>query len=434
MNSIFRHALTLTLALGGSLAAAAYAGPKVQINYLHGFTGPDRPVMEKLVTQFNASHPNIEVKAQAQPWGTTWQQLGPLVASGRAPDVVAINEDQITGFAARGALTPLSSAELKTASANTANFFKPLAQTSMYKSATYGLPLQSSALAMYYNKDLLKKMGVSSVPKNQADFIKAAQACTTDKAGKHPGEAGFDAKNLVTWGAGMPTPWMGGSIAYSVLRQYGGDLVDKQQNADFNSPAAASALQFLVDWTNKYQVGPANATEASEITAFRQGKTCFNFNGVWMLEQYNGQDGLSFGVAPLPRFGTQDAAWGGSSHLTLPKQRANYDKNKRAASLEFISWMTQPAQNLTWTVTGSLPTSQAIAKDKSFDNNPVSGLFDSLTTVYSTSGYPWVGQVRGAWDAAVESAILGKKNVKQALADGQTEANKQIEQARKSIR
>ena len=242
-----------------------------------------------------------------------------------------------------GALTPLTSAELKSAAANTANFFKPLAQTSMYKNVTYGLPLQSSALAMYYNKDLLKKAGVGSVPKTRPTSSRPRQACTTDKAGKHPGESGFDAKNLTTWGAGMPTPWMGGSLAYSVLRQYGGDLVDKQQNAGFNSPAAVSALQFLVDWINKYQFSPANATEASEITAFRQGKTCFNFNGVWMLDQYKGQDGLNFGVAPLPRFGSQDAAWGRASHLTLPKQRANYDKNKRS-SRPGVHFLDDPAR------------------------------------------------------------------------------------------
>ena len=210
--------------------------------------------------------------------------------------------------------------------------------------------------------------------------------------------------------------------------------MDKQQNAAFNSPAAVNAVQFLVDWIQKYQISPANATEQSEITAFRQGKTCFNFNGVWMLDQYKGQSGLNFAISPLPRFGTQDAAWGGSSHLTLPRQRSGYDANKRAAALEFISWMTQPAQNLTWTSTGSLPNAVSVAKDKAFDNTPISGLFDALSTVYATSGYPWVGQVRGAWDAAIEAAVLGKKTVKQALADGQTEANKQIVQARQSIR
>ena len=45
--------LSLTVLLSGA-ALAAYTGPKVQLTYLHGFTGPDRPVMEKLISQFNA--------------------------------------------------------------------------------------------------------------------------------------------------------------------------------------------------------------------------------------------------------------------------------------------------------------------------------------------------------------------------------------------
>ncbi|WP_412026913.1 ABC transporter substrate-binding protein [Deinococcus yunweiensis] len=426
--------LSLTVLLSGA-ALAAYTGPKVQLTYLHGFTGPDRPVMEKLISQFNASHPNIEVKGQAQPWGTTWQQLGPLVASGRSPDIVVINEDQVTSFIARGALTPLTAAELSTAGISKARFYGPLWATADYKGASYGVPVHSVALAMYYNKDLLAKSGVTKVPTNRAEYLAAAQKCTVDKGGKRPGEAGFDAKNLNTWAAGVVNGWMGGTIAYSLVRQNGVDLVDKSQNAAFTSAGAREAVQFLVDQVQKYQVSPANATEQSEIAAFRQGKTCFNFNGVWMLEQYKGQSGLNFGVTSLPQLGTKmNAAWGGSSHLTLPRQRANYDKNKRLASLEFLAWMTQPAQNLTWTAAGGLPTQPTVAKDKSYDNNPVSGLFEGLPNVYATSGYPWVGQVRGAWDGAVEAAVLGKKSVEKALADAQNEASKQIAQARQTIK
>ena len=64
--------------------------------------------MEGLIKKYNDTHPNIEVKVQAQPWGTTWQQLPALVASGKSPDLVVINEDQITGFVARGAVSPLT--------------------------------------------------------------------------------------------------------------------------------------------------------------------------------------------------------------------------------------------------------------------------------------------------------------------------------------
>jgi multiple sugar transport system substrate-binding protein len=427
-------ALALAVAQVRAQGTSSYTGPKVEITYLHGFTGPDRPVMEGLVKKFTDAHPNISVKANAQPWGTTWQQLGPLVASGRAPDVVVINEDQITGFAARGALTPLAANEMKTAGLDKARFYKTLWETADYKGASYGVPIHSVALAMYYNKDLLSKSGVTKPPKTRDEFLKAAQACTTDKAGKKPGQGGFDAKNLATWGAGIPTPWMGGTIAYSVVLQNGANLVNKDDNAAFGSPEAQEAVQFLVDLVSKYNVSPNNATEQSEIAAFRQGKTCFNFNGVWMLEQYKGQQGLNFGIAPFPRLGTkQDGAWGGSSHLTLPKQAASYDKNKRLAALEFMNWMTQPAQNLTWTSAGGLPTQPKVADDKSYDNNPMQGLFSGLASVQATSGYPWVAQVRGAWDGAFENALLGKKSVKQALDDGNNEANKNIESARKQL-
>ncbi len=432
----FAAATIGVIAIGLALAQGSnsYKGPKVEITYLHGFTGPDRPVMEGLVKKFNDTHENIVVKATAQPWGTTWQQLGPLVASGRSPDVVVINEDQITSFAARNALSKLTGTELKNAGLDKARFFKTLWQTADYKSSSYGVPIHSVALAMYYNKDLLAKAGVSKLPKSRAEFLKAAQACTTDKAGKKPGQDGFDPKNLETWGAGIPTPWMGGTIAYSVVLQNGVNLIDKSLNASFNSPEAAEAVQFLVDLVNKYNISPSNATESSEITAFRQGKACFNFNGVWMLEQYKGQQGLSFGIAPFPRLGTKkDGAWGGSSHLTLPKQPASADKNKRAAALEFMNWMTLPAQNLTWTSAGGLPTQKVVADDKSYDNNPMQGLFEGLSSVQATSGYPWVGQVRGAWDGAFENALLGKKSVKQALDDGVNEANKNIEAARQQL-
>jgi len=287
---------------------------------------------------------------------------------------------------------------------------------------------------MYYNKDLMQKMGVTAVPKTRDQFLAAARACTTDRAGKKPGEAGFDPKNLATWGAGVPDGWMGGTVAYSITLQNGGGLTDRNNNPTLNSQQAQDAVQFLADLVSKQNISPANATENSEIAAFRQGKSCFNFNGVWRVSEYKNQQGLNFGVVSFPRLGTKvDAAWGGNSQLTLPRQRTNYDKNKRAAALEFIAWITQPAQNLAWTAGGALPSSDAVAKDKSFEGQIVSGLFEGLANVTPTAGYPWVGQVRGPWDNAVTAAIQGKKSVKQALDDAQNESTKQVAQAKQQL-
>ena len=427
----------LGAALVVSGASAAYTGPKVSLTYLHGFTGPDRPVMENLIKSFNASHPNIEVRAQAQPWGTTWQQLPSLVASGRSPDVVVINEDQITGFVARGAVSPLTPAELKTAGIDQSRFYGPLFKTADYQGKSYGVPISSVAYVMFYNKDLMKKAGLdpNSPPRTRDEFLKAAQACTMDKSGKKPGQAGFDPKNLDTWGVSLYNNWVGSRLAYASILQNGGNLVDKNDNAAFNTPQAMSAVQFLVDLVGKYNVARPNSTEEAELAAFSQGKVCMFPSGQWYNDRFESQK-MNYGVAFVPQLGgsKQDAAWGGSSHLTLPNQRAGYDPNKRSAALEFMNWMTQPAQNLTWTSTGSLPTQAAVASNKALADQKISGIFGKLGNIYAVSGFPWSGQVLSPFDNAWENAYLGKKPVQQALNDGVAEANKQITQARKSFK
>ncbi len=418
------------------LALGTAGAQKVSLTFLHGFTGPDRPVMEGLIKKFNDTHPNIEVRAQAQPWATTWQQLPALVASGRAPDVAVINEDQITGFVARGAVSPLTPAELSGAGISKTRFFGPLFATADYKGQSYGVPISSVAYVMFYNKDLMKKVGLDPAkpPRTRAEFLRAAQLCTVDKSGKNSTQAGFDPKNLNTWGVSLYNNWVGSRAAYAAILQNGGALTDKNQNAAFNSPQAVSAVQFLVDLVQKQHVARPNSTEEAELAAFSQGKVCMFPSGQWYLDRFETQK-MNFGVTFLPRIGgnVRDAAWGGSSHLTLLKQRPGYSADKRRAALEFIAWLSQPAQNLTWTATGSLPTQAAVASNAQFAKAPISGIFDRLNSVYATSGYPWVGQVMGPFDAAWEAAYLGKKTVSQALNDGVSEANKQIEQARKNF-
>ncbi len=410
-----------------------YKGPKVEITYLHGFTGADRPVMEQLVKSFNDANQNIVVKATAQPWGTTWNQIEPLVAAGRAPDVAVINEDQVTRFIARGALTEMTASMLRTAGIDRGRFYAPLFATSDYKGKSYGVPVSSVAYVMFYNKALLKKNGIASAPKTRAELLAAAKACTSDKAGKKPGEAGFDGKNLETWGISLYNNWVGARLAYSAILQNGGSLTDKDNNAAFNSPAAVEAVQFLVDLIQKENVARSSATEEAELAAFSQGKVCMFPSGQWYLDRF--EKNPDYALTFVPRIGSkQDATWGGSSHLTLPKQPANYDRNKRTAAMAFINWMSLPAQNLSWTATGSLPVMKAVADDKRFDGMAISGIFDKLGNVFATSGFPWGGQVLGPFDGAWERAYLGKQDVKTALDQGVSEANKQIAQVRSQFK
>lgn len=424
---------TLVLSLGAALAQ------KTTIEYWHGFTGPDLPVMEKLIADFNASHPDVEVKAQAIPWGNLFQQLEPAVAAGKAPDVVGLNEDVITNFILRGAVQEMTPDMLSANGIDGSRFYPGLWQTGMVDGKVYGVPIHSVMLVMYYNKDLFQKAGLDpeNPPQTREAYLDAARKLTVDTSGRHPGDDGFDPNNLAQWAAGIPTPWMGGTIAYSVAAQDGVTFVGSKDDgypANFDSAQGQEAVQFLVDLVRKEHVSPSDATEASEIDAFRGGKAAMNFNGVWMLSQYQGQDGLNFGVAPFPNLGTGDyKVWAGSTHLAMPKQRKP-DPAKEKAAMEFIAWITSPEQNLTWTTAGSLPTQPATADAAGYQDNPMTAVRSALPHTFVLTGFPFIAQLRGAWDAAFEAALLGKKDVPTALSDGVAEANGQIQNALKGIR
>lgn len=427
-------ALIATLALASSVAFA-----QVAIDYWHGFTGPDLPVMEGLVADFNAQHPDIIVTAEAIPWGNLFQQLEPSVAAGRAPDVAAVNEDVITGFILRGALQELTPEMLAEAGIDPNRFYESLWSVGTVDGAAYGVPIHSVMLVMYYNKDLFEAAGLDpeNPPQTREEYLEAARALTMDAAGNHPGDEGFNASNLSQWAAGIPTPWMGGTIAYSVAAQNGVTFVGSAEEdfpVNFNSDAGKEAVGFLVSLVNEHNVSPANATEGSEIDAFRQGKAAMNFNGVWMLSQYQGQEGLNFGVAPFPQLGTEEyKVWGGASHLVMPVQRRGTPE-EQAAALTFINWMTEAEQNLRWTSAGGLPTQPAVAEHEGYADNPMTAVADALPNTYMLTGFPFIAQLRAAWDAGFERALLGDQPVDASLDAAAEEATSRIQDGLRSIR
>ncbi|MBA2718663.1 MAG: ABC transporter substrate-binding protein [Chloroflexi bacterium] len=417
---------------GGSQAPAGYTGPKVTLTYAHGFTGPDGPIMQVLVNTFKQSHPNIAIEASAVPWGDTFATLAERAAAGQAPDLVAVTEDQIGYFMASGALQDLTD-DIAALGVKESEFFPNFVSVVKWKDRQYGLPFSSAAFVMYYNKKLMNTAGISAVPETHDDFLAAAKACTTDGAGKHPGDAGFDAASTATWGTVVPLPWVGGTVGYGLLRGADGDLVDTDLNASFNSAAGQKAAQFLLDLSKTDQVSPPAPTEEVEVGTFQSGKSCFDITGVWKLTDYRNALKADLGVAFQPELTGKQAAWGAAVFMTLPKQADGYDPNKRAAALEFSRWMAGHDAVLSWTESGALPVRPDVASDPAYASNIMAPVAASLDKIFIPAGWPWVSAVRTSWDAALERIMQQKEPVEQSLTDGVKEANDNITQQRAAL-
>src|SRR4051812_31955072 len=76
----------------GEPSGSAGSGEKVTINWFCCLgTGDDpiqQPVEKQVVEDFNASHPNIELKLQIVDYDSAYDTMSVQVAGGNAPDIV----------------------------------------------------------------------------------------------------------------------------------------------------------------------------------------------------------------------------------------------------------------------------------------------------------------------------------------------------------
>jgi multiple sugar transport system substrate-binding protein len=416
-------ALTLAGCGGGDDSGGAsagnggkdYTGPKVDLKLWNGFTGGDGDIFKKLVEQFNTEHKNIAVTVATYRWEDYYAKLPGAVSSGNGPDIAVMHMDQLATNAARKVIMPLDDVA-KALGLTEADFAPTVWKGGLYKDKRYGIPLDMHPLGFYYNKTLMKKAGLDPAkpPTTRDEFTAALTAF------KKAGIQGF-------WVS--PFQFTGGMTAYSMVHQFGGKLFDDEAGkALFNSDQAVEAVTWLVDMV-KQGHSPANVGQDADYLAFKANRCAFNMNGIWQINELKKSPGLEWGVAPLPQIGTTRAAWANSHNFTIVQQRRN-DDNKVAGAKVFINWLSQ--HSLDWAAGGQVPARKAVRESSEFAAlKDVSSLAPELDYAAFPPAAPGIGDVMVTFYTAFNEAVLGKKTPKQALEDGATQANKQLEDNRK---
>ena len=86
------------------LTVASAAGT---VQFLHGWTGPSTPLIETMMADFGARHPNIEIESEPLQPGVLTASLVTTLAGGSPPNAVMLRSDSAPYFAEQNALLPL---------------------------------------------------------------------------------------------------------------------------------------------------------------------------------------------------------------------------------------------------------------------------------------------------------------------------------------
>lgn len=373
------------------VAALKSASGTTEVTLWHAYVGLTKKTLEKLAAQYNASHPKVKVRVEAQ---GSYEELlkkyeDALGDPSTLPDVV-LTEDTTTQFMADSGAVIAAQDCLAADPAATKTYDGILpAVTAAYtvEGKLWPGAFSVSTPVLYANKDLFAKAGLpaDTYPGTLAELRTTAEKI---KAAKLPGVQQplvmkVDSWYIEHWLTGVkqtvvnrdngrsglatkstydnPTTvelftWMKGMVDDGLLKA----VPNASQIDDFLAAATQSAAMLIQTST---AITTVNGVIEGSLNAEDLGLKGSAAAGVSGFKIPN----LNIGVGLLP--GLKEAGQGqigGSAWYLLDTG----DTAAAAAGWDFLKWFNETPNQVTWTLEGSyLPVSKAAAADPKLEQN-----------------------------------------------------------------
>jgi multiple sugar transport system substrate-binding protein len=340
-----RHAAVVLAAAAGLLGLAACSGTAaptaassssssggvVDLTWQTMWSGNTLTLLNQMVSQFNATHPDIHVTESNVPSATGDAKLLSEIAAGDPPDVFTEWNPVLGEYAADGSIQSMAP-YLTGSYASLEKWLYPIAlQGGEYNGTLYALPMSMNSWALYYNKSMLTAAGISSPPTTLAQLY-ADQAKEWKLSGGKLQQIGF-----------YPSYDQGMEYFDSFFGAV--NCLDSSGKYELAScPGAQAEAKFLATYNNyPYSLVAAmetayGAVEGGDDDAFVAGKEGFDMDGPWEGAQNipvtNSAMTSNFGVVPFPGTVGGPSTFGQGNYNIIPKGAAH-----PAQAFEFISWL-----------------------------------------------------------------------------------------------
>lgn len=390
-------ALLLPVACSGTAADAErsrrMADPVRALRVLMADDWVVAPAVVDAVRDFEADHPGVQVVLRGAPFSQIPQLARSAARSGQPYDVV---HGHAFALAAAGDVQPLGE-RWEDAGITAAEWLDGAVEDVTWQGEVYGLPLDTNALVLLVNRDLLDAAGVPIGSLGTFEGFAAAAAAVTD------GERTGYAMTASIW------------RAYGWVRAFGGDLVDEDLDVTLDAPEVVTAMSSLAGMVRAGTALPPSARDVSTdaTTLFQSGMVAMHATGSWDVAQLaRAEVPFRYEVVPLPRGPDADDAGtvlGGSS-LAIPTEAAEPE-----LAFAFMQHLTEDARAVRLAEEeGRLPARLRVFEHPALQAPELEVVVDELRTarVMKLIALPAAEQ---AFQNAVEDIVLGRRRAAEAL-------------------
>lgn len=384
-----------------------------------------RPVIDKIVADFNASQDEIEVKHTYSPWGDIWTKELAAIAAGNPPDVV-IND--INATAIRGKENQAMNLSEFMDDSFSEKFYPELWNATLYEGDSYGIPFNTDTRVLFYNKDAFEEAGLDpeDPPSTWAELEEYAAKLDV-KNGDDYDRLGF----YPLWGVGYDV-WL---LNANGENYFGED--NNVDNVNINTETNAEVLNWLKSWRDRIGEDVVNSYQA-QIDS-QQGNPFFSGDLAMLVQQptfytqiSEYAEDLNFGVAPLPEYepGNGHTSWGGGFVAEIPEGSSDPE-----AAWAFIEYLTGAEAQEYWAVqnfdnVANIEAAEAAAENDELSEEGQMVYQMAVESMENTLLTPAPVEAPGFYNYInphVDEFFLGSMTAEEALAQAQADVEDLIQ-------
>ena len=382
-----------------------------------------KTLAQKLVSEFNATHKNLQVKLTLTSINDDVTSLATSIRAGDPPDVVGLNDIDTPTFTREGAfmnLTPYINKLPYKADLSPGHI-----GLATYNGQEYGVPYWADLSVLWYNKTLFKEAGLNpnDPPTTYAQILSDAQAI--NKLGH--GISGFtfagDCQGCLGFTV-QPGVWAGGSYLTS------GSISNQTASITGNTALENALTLYRQLWTQ--HLVPDNdrtdngTTWGQDFAAGKIGIMPGGYGQVVDLVKPS-QLGSEFMDTPLPGDNGGYSTFDGGDDFVIPSAAKN-----ASGAWEFIQWVLQTQQQDQYPALGATPIRTDVLTPSFSAANPE----DAVALKALAKGYAPVtlvydqmfNQAGGPWFQRFTTAVYDG-NMSLALQQGQSGLTRLLQQA-----
>lgn len=401
----------------------------VAIEFMHSSVEQERQaVISRLIDRFQQENPDITVKQVPVEEDAFNTKIITLARTGALPEVIETSHDYAKVMDKEQLVDRKAIGDV-IAAVGEQNFYDGVLRIVRSEDGTAwnGVPISAWLQGVWYKKDVLESAGLSE-PQNWQQLLEAAQKLS-DPAQKKYGIALPTAESVMT------------EQAFSQFAlSNNANVFDANGSITLNTPEMEQALEMYRQLAETTMPGSNNVMEIKD--AFMNGAAPMAIYSTYILPAVF-KEGNPANLGFMVPTEQSAAVFGTITSLTISNGQA---ADETAAAEKFVTFMHKAENEAEWVMMSpgaAFPANKGVTDTALWKDNEVIKAFGQLPydliaqypnmQVFGSVGdknFTRMGDVTGSGviNSAVHNVTVGKKDLKQTLAEGQAKLEELVKQ------